>query len=320
MVTPSFNQGRFLERTIQSVLSQTYEHFEYIIIDGGSHDETTEILRRYSSRLKYWVSEPDRGQAHALNKGFAVARGEILCFINSDDLLVAQALSTAVRHLSARSEVDFLCGRVDFIDEADQQAKGFPQLFEVAVFDDRTMLEACHVAQPATFFRAKAFRSLQGFDETLRYGFDYGARIRAYLAGFRFESVPDVLARFRLHSTSKTVGSYLAFVEEGIELYKRVLSRSGISAARRRALRRGMGATLGNLFVHLERADSTKRGRGALWRALAGAPYALLSAPAWTPLLLSLAPGPVRRLWRLLRNRYYRAKPTKPPRRSGGGR
>jgi len=92
VITPSYNQGHFLDQTIRSVLDQNYPNLEYIIIDGGSTDQSVEIIKKYEDQLLYWVSEPDRGQSHALNKGFARATGDILCWINSDDCLEKGAL------------------------------------------------------------------------------------------------------------------------------------------------------------------------------------------------------------------------------------
>src|SRR5215211_5038115 len=98
VVTPSFNQGKFLEQTILSVLSQNHEQLEYIIIDGGSTDESVEIIKRYADRLAYWVSEKDRGQVHAINKGLEHVTGDILAFINSDDVYLPGTFNAVMTH------------------------------------------------------------------------------------------------------------------------------------------------------------------------------------------------------------------------------
>src|SRR5260370_9876885 len=110
IVTPSFNQGRFLEETILSVLNQNYSNLEYIIIDGGSTDETVEIIRRYEDRLTYWTSEKDRGQVHAINKGIEQTTGEIFAFINSDDVYLPGAFAAEPDNFETYSDSEWVCG------------------------------------------------------------------------------------------------------------------------------------------------------------------------------------------------------------------
>src|ERR1051325_1982421 len=110
IVTPSFNQGRFLEETILSVLKQGYEPLEYIVIDGGSNDESVSIIRRYEDKLAYWVSEKDRGQVHAINKGLAKATGDVFAFINSDDVYLPGAFNAALGHFDDNPECKWVCG------------------------------------------------------------------------------------------------------------------------------------------------------------------------------------------------------------------
>ncbi|HLA97025.1 MAG TPA: glycosyltransferase family 2 protein, partial [Anaerolineales bacterium] len=126
IVTPSFNQGRFLEETIQSVLAQDYPRIEYLIVDGGSTDGSLEIIRRYADRLGWWVSEPDRGQTEALNKGFARARGEIFAWLNSDDTYLPQAVSEAVAYLQAHPEAGMVYGDANLVDEHGRVIGKFP--------------------------------------------------------------------------------------------------------------------------------------------------------------------------------------------------
>ena len=110
IITPSFNQGRFLEETIMSVLNQGYEPLEYIVIDGGSTDESVSIIQRYEDKLAYWVSEKDRGQVHAINKGIERATGDILAFINSDDVYLPGAFNAVMSHFADNPESNWVCG------------------------------------------------------------------------------------------------------------------------------------------------------------------------------------------------------------------
>jgi len=110
IVTPSFNQGAFLKQTIESVLAQDYRNIEYIIIDGGSTDESKDILASYSDRLDYWVSEPDRGQSHAIQKGFQKATGNVFAWLNSDDLLAPHAVATAISVLQVNPSIGLVYG------------------------------------------------------------------------------------------------------------------------------------------------------------------------------------------------------------------
>jgi len=117
IVTPSFNQVKYLEETIRSVLEQDYPKIEYIVIDGGSTDGSVEVIRKYADRLAYWVSEADRGQTDAINKGFATAHGSILAWLNSDDTYKPGAVSEAVAYLQNHPNIGMVYGDLDFIDE-----------------------------------------------------------------------------------------------------------------------------------------------------------------------------------------------------------
>ena len=126
IVTPSYNQARYLEYTIRSVMEQDYPNIEYIIVDGGSNDGSAEIIRRYSERLAWWVSEKDHGQTDAINKGFAHARGEILAWLNSDDTYEINAVREAVAFLREQPQVGLVYGDANFIDENGHMIGRFP--------------------------------------------------------------------------------------------------------------------------------------------------------------------------------------------------
>lgn len=203
IVTPSFNQARYLEETIQSVLAQTYPHVEYWIIDGGSTDGSLEIIEKYAPRLAGWVSEPDRGQTDAINKGFARANGEILAWINSDDTYEPHAVAEAVEYLMAHPETGLVYGDCNYIDENSRVIGRFP-----AAQTDLARLRRgyVHVPQQSAFFRAALWRQVGPLDPSFYFAMDYDLWVR--LAGVsRVDYVRRVWANFRLHSDAKTIAA-----------------------------------------------------------------------------------------------------------------
>ena len=142
IVTPSYNQGQFLEETIRSVILQGYKNLEYIVIDGGSTDNSLEIIHKYQDYLTYWVSEPDEGQAEAINKGFNLATGDIFAFLNSDDVYLPETLAKVGKFFAESSQIDFLCGQTEFINQDSLATQGFTELFQVEL-NDITMTKTC---------------------------------------------------------------------------------------------------------------------------------------------------------------------------------
>lgn len=204
IITPSFNQARFLETTIQSVLGQDYPRFEYIIVDGGSTDGSLEIIKKYSDRLAAWISEPDRGQTDAINKGFKVAKGEILAWLNSDDTYNPGAISSAVDYLNRHPEIGLVYSDMDFIDENGSRIGRFP-----AALTDLHKLRRgyVHIPQPASFFRAELWNEVGPLDPTFYFAMDYDLWVRlAKRTRFSYQK-GQVWANFRLHSDAKTVAA-----------------------------------------------------------------------------------------------------------------
>jgi Glycosyltransferases involved in cell wall biogenesis len=202
IITPSFNQGKYLAETMRSVLEQDYPHIEYIVIDGASMDNSVEVIRSFADRLAYWVSEPDRGQTEAINKGFARAHGQILAWINSDDTYAPGAVRQAVQYLHDHPEVGVVYSDLNFIDENSQIVGRFP-----AAQTDLPRLRRgyVHVPQPATFFRAADWHRVGPLDPSFFFAMDYDLWVR--LAGVtRLQYLPGpVWANFRLHAGAKTV-------------------------------------------------------------------------------------------------------------------
>ncbi len=229
IITPSFNQGRFLGATIQSVLDQDYPQVEYILIDGGSQDGSLEVIQQYKARLAYWESQADRGQAHAINKGFEHASGQILGWINSDDLLLPSTVSRAVAALDQHPEAQAVYGRLERVDE-DGCLIPTPLLpKDRVVFGVDNFLHECSVNQAGCFWRREIMPGL--LDESLQYVMDYDYWIRMLLAGGRFMRLPEVVARFRLSRQSKTVGQALKMARESLALIDRYSIRPGLPAS-----------------------------------------------------------------------------------------
>jgi glycosyltransferase involved in cell wall biosynthesis len=203
IVTPSFNQARFIEETIQSILSQDYAQVEYIIVDGGSSDGSREIIERYAPRLAWWVSERDQGQTDAINKGFAHARGDVLAWLNSDDTYQPGAIAEAVAFLQENPQVGMVYGDANLVDEQGQVIGKFP----ARQTDYRRLRQGyVHIPQQAAFFRASLWRQVGPLDPTFYFAMDYDLWVRlARLAPLCYH--PRLWASFRLHSAGKSVAS-----------------------------------------------------------------------------------------------------------------
>ncbi|RPH61090.1 MAG: glycosyltransferase [Chloroflexi bacterium] len=204
IVTPSFNQARYIESTIRSVLGQDYPALEYIIVDGGSTDGSVDVIQRYADKLAWWVSEKDRGQTDALNKGFARAQGEILAWLNSDDTYEPGAIAAAVKYLAEHPETGLVYADTNFIDEKGHIIGRFP----AAQTDYRRLRQGyVHIPQQAAFFRADLWRQVGPLDPDFYFAMDYDLWVRlarlapvAYLSG-------QAWANFRLHTSGKTIAA-----------------------------------------------------------------------------------------------------------------
>jgi glycosyltransferase involved in cell wall biosynthesis len=201
IVTPSFNQAGFLEETIRSVLDQNYPNLEYLIVDGGSTDGSVEIIQRYTDRLAWWVSERDRGQTDAINKGFAHAGGEIFAWLNSDDTYQPGAVSEAVAFLRSHPEVGMVYSDANLIDEEGRVIGRFP----ARQTDYRRLRRGyVHIPQQTMFFRAELWRRVGPLDPTFFFAMDYDLWVRiAKISPLVYR--PGLWANFRLHGGGKTV-------------------------------------------------------------------------------------------------------------------
>ncbi|WP_223069566.1 glycosyltransferase family 2 protein [Paenibacillus caui] len=205
IVTPSFQQAKFIEETIESVRAQTYPNIEHIVVDGGSTDGTVDTLKRLScseDRFR-WISEQDRGQSNAINKGLKMAQGEIIGWLNSDDTYEPHAVELAVTALQEHESWGMVYGKADYTDEKSRFIRPYP----VEPFERQRLYEGCIICQPAAFMRKHVMDELGGIDEYFHFCMDYELWMRIsnhYPVGF----IPELLAHSRLHDESKTMTQY----------------------------------------------------------------------------------------------------------------
>lgn len=200
IVIPSYNQGAFLEATIRSILDQKYPDLEIIVIDGGSTDNSVEIIRKYAGQLKYWVSEKDKGQSEAINKGFRIATGKYINWLCSDDILMEGALSKLVSFLESNPAIDCVFGNAPIIN-----SKGDIIEFRKEIPYDHlvTVYSMSHSFQPTALYKREMLNKVGLLDETLQYSMDHDLFLRMDAAGCRFGYVNETIAGYRYHSQSK---------------------------------------------------------------------------------------------------------------------
>jgi len=203
IVTPSFNQAPYLEATIRSVLDQDYPRIEYIVMDGGSTDGSVEIIKKYADRLAFWTSEPDEGQTDAINKGFARAKGEIIAWLNSDDVYRPGAIAEIVAFMQTHPDVGMVYGNADYIDGEGNIIGWFP----AAETDYKRLRRGyVHIPQQAAFFRASVWRMVGPLDPSFYFAMDYDLWVRiASVSAIRYQ--PRTWAAFRLHGDAKSLAS-----------------------------------------------------------------------------------------------------------------
>lgn len=214
IVTPSYNQGQFIEETIRSVLLQGYPNLEYFVVDGGSTDETIEILNKYDPWIDNWISEPDRGQSHAINKGFEKCSGQLATFINSDDMLEPSALLRHAQLTEYTPETIYVgdCRVVDAagntIKEHTSQVRSFEDLVDIPNVWRRQPIQG-HIIQMEVLFSLDLYHEVGGLNENLKYTMDYDLWGKLLLAGAKIEYTGVDIGIFRRHEDQKTADGWV---------------------------------------------------------------------------------------------------------------
>lgn len=215
IVTPTFRMGRFLEETVQSVLGQKYPHVEYVVMDGGSRDETVQILNKYEGRIR-WSSEADRGQGHAINKGFRELTGPIFGYLNADDTYLPNAFEAVAKAFRRRPDAGLIYGEGWHVSESGQNLEPY----KTQAFDHELLNSRCFICQPAAFVSRKAFETVGMIDENLHFALDYDLWIRIGRE-FHAYKLDDYLATSRMYGANKTLSARRKVYEEIFEIARR---------------------------------------------------------------------------------------------------
>lgn len=271
VVTPSFNQGQYIEETIRSVLEQDYPHIEYWVIDGGSTDTTLQVLHRYSDRVS-WVSEADRGQSHAINKGWQRSTGQILAWLNSDDIYKPWAVRTAVEAFRAHPETALVYGELDIV-TADRK---FLQKAPIEPPNINRLLFGNIIGQPNAFVARWAIDQVGAVNEDLRYEMDHELWLRV-VSSYPAHFMPGVLAEFRIHDVCKNYAETDRFAPEWL----RVLQREPPIAAPSRYTRMALAQAYAGTGFYWRRNEDYRRAAACFLRAFMLDAYHLRNQGMW---------------------------------------
>jgi glycosyltransferase involved in cell wall biosynthesis len=244
VITPSYNQAEFLERTIRSVLDQNYPNLEYIIIDGGSTDGSVEIIKKYSDRLAYWVSESDQGQTDAINKGLKRATGEWLAWQNSDDIYYPGSFKALAATVWNRSGIDLVVGNINLIDEEDMVIR---DICYVTPSYGSLLAEGMVLTNQAAFWRRRVHTQIGFLSESLHYAFDYEWFLRL-TKGRKGLHANQMWGGYRLHGATKTHNNGAKFDEEYALLHKEHAPIRGFKRRIFQARRFGLMLLQGNIL------------------------------------------------------------------------
>ena len=221
VVTPSFNQADYLGETLASVFDQRYPNLEYIVIDGGSTDGSVELIQAHAERLAYWVSEKDEGQSQAINKGFAKATGDVICWLNSDDVFLPGALNAVAYYFNANPDWEWVSGSSVKYGEGLHELTGF---FEQPKSRAEWLVH-CPIIQPSTFWRRSLYEKFGGVDESFHFALDYEYWVRFVTGGVQMHFIDRPLSGYRLHDVSKTVAQSEKFLTEESRLREKHIGK-----------------------------------------------------------------------------------------------
>jgi GT2 family glycosyltransferase len=263
IVTPSYNQARFLEQTMHSVFEQDYPHLEYLVVDGRSTDSSVDVIKKYADKLSWWVSEKDSGQAEAINKGLARAKGKILAWLNSDDYYLPDAISAAVKIFQQHPDVVLVYGDMLAVDE---NGETFNVLkYEQLSLEDLLCFQI--IGQPAVFFRRAAYVGTGGLDTTFHFLLDHQFWIRIAAQG-RILHVPQIWAAARYHAQAKNRLSASEFGREAFRILEWAKSQPGLAETVSRVERRATASAHRVDARYLLDAAQARSALGAWFRAL----------------------------------------------------
>jgi glycosyltransferase involved in cell wall biosynthesis len=220
IITPSFNQGQFIGRTLKSVANQKGAAIEHVVFDGGSSDCTVDVLRDFSPTVK-WVSEKDSGQGNAVNKGIRATDGDIIGWLNSDDIYYPDAIAHVVTFFEKNPEIDVVYGQADHIDVYDSPFEPYP----TEPWNFERLHDVCFICQPALFFRRRVAEQYGLLDESLHYCMDYEYWLRLGKAGVRFAYIEEKLAGSRLYADNKTLGSKVKVHREINDMFRKTAGK-----------------------------------------------------------------------------------------------
>jgi glycosyltransferase involved in cell wall biosynthesis len=237
VVTPSYNQAAYLETTIRSVLEQDYPSVEYFVMDGGSTDGSVDLIRKYADRLSGWVSEKDRGQGDAINKGLARADGEIVAWLNSDDYYLPRAISAAVNAFEQNPETAFVYGDMLAVDQSGQTLN----LLQYRQYSLEDLLCFQIIGQPAVFFRREAYEQAGRLDINFHYMLDHLLWIRMARES-KVVYIPQTWAAARFHPQAKNRSLAVEFPKEAFRILDWAKAEPGLSETMARIQRRSLAA------------------------------------------------------------------------------